>query len=109
MELNEDSLLEERLGRFSTDDNVGSERDAGLSFTSPDKCHWFDDETTKVDVNKILYMLKSNPGMENDANATSGKTLLHYICEKNFLSIVVYLLKRQVNIDTRGERGLTVT
>ena len=67
----------------------------------------FDEDGTKLDMNKLMKLLKQDPNKATDANAMSGKTLLHYVCENNFISIVVHLLKKQISTDVQDVWGKT--
>ena len=67
----------------------------------------FDADGTKLDMDKLMKILKQNPDKERDTNSMSGKTLLHYVCENNFASIVVHLLKKQVSTDIQDVWGKT--
>ena len=59
------------------------------------------------DESKVISILMANPSLIKEVHEISGKSVLHHACENNFSQVINYLLKRDIDIDSQDNHGMT--
>ena len=72
-----------------------------MSLLSPSPVKIIDDSYFDfIDEAEIFAKLKLTPSLEKDSNPITGQTLLHIACSRSYISLINYLMRRQVDLDS---------